>query len=88
MVDKVFEGALETGLGQVSHHRAFKSELPGRVDILQPWTPQTPEKGAWYEAVDRVADQDHRRQMAEHLADRIAGMIGRARIPVVDKDGR
>ncbi|MEM6479474.1 MAG: double-strand break repair helicase AddA, partial [Pseudomonadota bacterium] len=88
VVDKVFEDGPEIGLGQMSHHRAFKDTLPGRVDLLDPWAQEKPEEGEWYEALDRITPKDHRRRLAEDIAERIDAMIGKARIPVIDKDGR
>ena len=88
VVDTVFEQSGHDGLGQQSQHKAFKDQLPGRVDLLDPWEKVGSEKGAWHEAVDRLGDTDHRRQMAEALADRISAMIGSERIPIVDRKGR
>ena len=88
VVDTLFEASDHAGLGQESRHKAFKDQLPGRVDILDPWEKVDPETGAWHEAVDRLGETDHRRQMAEALADRIAKMIGSERIPIIDRLGR
>ncbi|MEM1373457.1 MAG: double-strand break repair helicase AddA [Pseudomonadota bacterium] len=88
VVDTVFTQSGHAGLGQESLHRAFKSELPGRVDVLDPWPSVKTEKGLWYEAVDRLAEADHRRLLAEDIAERVAAMIGTAQIPVVNRHGR
>ncbi|MEM1234009.1 MAG: UvrD-helicase domain-containing protein, partial [Pseudomonadota bacterium] len=88
VVDTVFAQSGQAGLGQESLHKAFKSSLPGRVDVLDPWPSVKAEKGVWYEAVDRLGDRDHRRLLAEDIADRVVEMIGTAQIPVMDRDGR
>ncbi|MEO0486760.1 MAG: double-strand break repair helicase AddA [Pseudomonadota bacterium] len=83
LVDQVFADSDHRGLGQDSHHRAFNSALPGRVDVLDPWEPETPEKSEWYEAVDRIGDTDHRRLLAQDVAQRIAGILAGEQVPQV-----
>ena len=88
VVDRAFEASDHHGLGQDSHHKSFKSELPGRVDLLDPFLPVKSEKPAWNDPLDRVSEADHRRKLAKSVALRIKGMIGTAQIPVIDRDGR
>lgn len=72
LVDTVFDGMAAAGFHKESLHRAFKSDLPGRVDL--------------WPVVEKVDDSDDRewtdpvdRPTAQHqnvlLADRIAGSI-------------
>jgi len=88
VVDGAFKASNHRGLGQESHHLAFKSRLPGRVDILDVFEPVSPEKPVWHEAVDRISDVDHRRLLAEAVAKQIKEMIGTAQIPRIDRDVR
>ncbi len=83
VVDRVFEMSDGAGLGQNSHHIAFKDALPGRVDVLEPTEKVEPvESGHWTDTVDLISDTDERRQLAQGIAQRINGMIGSAVIPV------
>jgi len=88
LVDSVFGGREGSGLGNPPHHVAFKSTMPGRVD-LWPAVPGTenPEPGVWYEPLDQVAKDHHSVVLAERIADWIAGAIGRATIPEDDGSG-
>ncbi len=73
VVDNTFEGREAAGFSPDQTHRAFKSEMPGRVD-LWPHVDRTKdegEEGDWFEPVDRVGAQHH----SVILANRIAGFI-------------
>lgn len=88
LVDMVFAQSGQTGLGGGVRHFAFKSDLPGRVD-LWPAIEKTPdpEPGNWYDPVDRVADNKETVVLANQIADQIAGMIGQATLPEENEGG-
>ncbi|HBS49115.1 MAG TPA: double-strand break repair helicase AddA, partial [Rhodobacteraceae bacterium] len=74
LVDLVFEGHPEAGLGG-EKHIAFKEDLPGRVDlwpVIEP--PEKEEEGHWTDPVDRRGE----RHEAVVLAERVAGFIKQA----------
>ncbi|MDX5402964.1 MAG: double-strand break repair helicase AddA, partial [Rhodobacterales bacterium] len=84
MVDQTFVGRANSGFSVTSRHRAFKSAMPGRVDL---WPaiekPEAPEKGVWYDPVDRRGEQDHMVLLAQRIAQEIRRMIDTGqRIPV------
>lgn len=84
LVDQTFVGKEAAGFAAESLHRAFKSEMPGRVDL---WPvvekPAAPEKGAWFDPVDRRGERDHMVLLAERIAAQIRKMIDqRQPIPV------
>ena len=75
LVDNTFDGREAAGFSQDQTHRAFKSEMPGRVDLwphVEP-TKDDEEEADWYEPVDRIGQRHH----AVVLANRIAGFIDR-----------
>ena len=82
LVDAVFNRRADNGLGSRTHHIAFKSSLPGRVD-LWPVVPktETPDPGNWYDPVDRVAENKETVILAGQIADQIAAMIRNDAIP-------
>ncbi|QJF49712.1 double-strand break repair helicase AddA [Roseobacter ponti] len=75
LVDETFTAEEEAGFG-ADPHRAFKSDLPGRVD-LWPLTPEQEDEDdrAWHEPLDRRGTQHHDVVLARQIADRIADMI-------------
>ena len=83
LVDAVFAGG--GGVGQPPRHVAFKSDLPGRVDL---WAPVLPEDEAaeepdWTDPVDRQAPTDADVLLARRIASEVRAMI-EARTPVVE----
>ncbi len=74
LVDLVFDGRVEAGFGGDGKHRAFKSDLPGRVD-LWPVVEKLDDGDdrVWTDPVDRSCAQHH----TVILANRIAGSIKR-----------
>ena len=76
VVDKVFEGASQAGLGANVSHTAFKGDLPGRVDVwpaVEP--PEKPQKPDWHDPVDLLSDDHHAVVLARAVADEIARMV-------------
>ncbi|AVO38772.1 double-strand break repair helicase AddA [Pukyongiella litopenaei] len=83
LVDLVFEGCDSAGFGADGLHRAFKSDLPGRVD-LWPVVPKSDDgdDGHWADPVDRRSEHHHDVVLANRIARAIANMIGTETIPV------
>ncbi|APZ52556.1 double-strand break repair helicase AddA [Salipiger abyssi] len=73
LVDNTFDGREAAGFSQDQKHRAFKSEMPGRVDLWPHVEPGKEEEDEtdWFEPVDRVGERHH----AVILANRVAGFI-------------
>ncbi|MBB94699.1 MAG: double-strand break repair helicase AddA [Rhodobacteraceae bacterium] len=82
LVDTIFEGQDAAGFAADSQHRAFKSDLPGRVE-LWPVVPKTAdeEDRPWHEPVDRKGSRHHTVILAEQIADRVGAMIGTETLP-------
>ncbi len=76
LVDMVFEGAASAGFASDGKHIAFRTDLPGRVDLwpLVP-KPEKEEKYNWYDPVDRRSATHHDRVLARAMADQIKQMI-------------
>ena len=81
LVDQVFGNGAEMG-SDASHHLAFKSNMPGRVDV---WPTiekvELPDKENWFDPVDELASTDHIVQMAERVADQIQYLIANETLP-------
>ncbi len=89
VVDKTFEATEHHGLGQESDHIAFKSALPGRVDLWEPIeTSDAKDDTPWYDPIDRIANDDPKRVLAEKVADQIQGLLENEALPVAEKDGQ
>ncbi|GHF02283.1 double-strand break repair helicase AddA [Aliiroseovarius zhejiangensis] len=76
--------ALKTrsGLGGDFLHRAFFDTQPGRVDLWPAIEPVSHDEDRdWHDPVDAPSPQDHRVQLAEHIADDIDRMIKTETIP-------
>ncbi|WP_334064690.1 double-strand break repair helicase AddA [Limimaricola cinnabarinus] len=83
-VDATFVGPHREGLGGEVPHRAFKSEMPGRVDL---WPPvEKPEAETeepdWTDPVDRPGETDPAVVLARRIADEIVRMKAEETIPV------
>jgi len=76
LVDLTFGGAAAQGLGGVPEHIAFKTALPGRVDL---WPvvakPEKPEAHPWEAPVDLVGEKDAPVVLARTIAAEIKAMI-------------
>ena len=81
-VDAVFAGDAARGLGDPPRHIAFRTALPGRVDL---WPaipkPDAPEPGDWTDPVDQGAENSETSELARAIAEGIAGMLGQ---PIFD----
>ncbi|MFT4959400.1 MAG: ATP-dependent helicase/nuclease subunit A [Paracoccaceae bacterium] len=84
LVDLVFEDHLDAGFRKDSQHRAFKSDLPGRVDLWPVVTKVDDDaERVWTDPVDRQSQQHHTVILAENIATSIKDMIDNgATIPV------
>ncbi|MEX0348307.1 MAG: double-strand break repair helicase AddA [Paracoccaceae bacterium] len=83
LVDLVFDGQDAAGFRKEAQHRAFKGDLPGRVD-LWPVVEKVEEEEDhdWTDPVDRPGAQHHTVVLAEKIAQEIKAMIeGGATIP-------
>ncbi|MBI6629480.1 double-strand break repair helicase AddA [Pontibaca salina] len=76
LVDLVFEGQGGAGFHKESLHRAFKADLPGRVDL---WPVvekvETDEDRHWTDPLDRPGARHHNVVLAERIAQQIRSMI-------------
>ncbi|WP_413717913.1 double-strand break repair helicase AddA [Silicimonas sp. MF1-12-2] len=81
-VDSVFDAEAGRELDRNMLHRAFHTELPGRVDLwpLAP-KPEMALKPEWYEPVDQTAADDPKVVLADMIAKTIKEMIGTETIP-------
>ncbi|MFD1195155.1 double-strand break repair helicase AddA [Seohaeicola saemankumensis] len=83
LVDQTFVDRDSAGFAG-SLHRAFKADMPGRVDL---WPaiekPAAPEKLDWHDPVDRRGESDHMVLLADRIASEIRRMVDqRVLIPV------
>ncbi|MEL6586202.1 MAG: double-strand break repair helicase AddA, partial [Pseudomonadota bacterium] len=87
LVDRVFNQG--GGVGDAPQHLAFKSDMPGRVDL---WTPIETEKPdhsdrKWFDPVDRPAANDAGLRLAENIAQAVHDMLHDGTM-IPQKDGR
>lgn len=87
LVDLIFENSEGAGFSKESQHRAFKSDLPGRVDL---WPViekvESPDEGDWTDPVDRPSQQHHTVLLAEKIATSIKQMIEKGETLPIDGD--
>jgi ATP-dependent helicase/nuclease subunit A len=85
LVDLVFEGRAEAGFPKESLHRAFKADLPGRVD-LWPLVEKVEDDDDrdWTDPVDRPGARHHTVVLADRIAREIKAMIDRSETVPVD----
>ncbi len=87
VVDMTFTGEKADGLEKAVFHRAFKKNMPGRVD-LWPVIPKTeaakPGPDDWWQPLDQVGEQHHSVLLAHRIATEIQRMIAQETIPVED----
>lgn len=76
LVDLVFGGKTGAGFHKDALHRAFKTELPGRVDLWPLVEKATDaEEQDWTDPVDRPGERHHTVVLAERIAASIKEMI-------------
>ncbi|WP_170760958.1 double-strand break repair helicase AddA [Ruegeria lacuscaerulensis] len=87
LVDILFENRADAGFHKESQHRAFKADLPGRVD-LWPVVEKVEEDddGNWTDPVDRPGARHHNTILAEQVAQSIKTMIDRGE--TIPEDGK
>lgn len=77
-VDATFAGHETSGFTQQEPHRAFKTDLPSRVDL---WPVQekmdNPPKSEWYLPVDRLKPDDPPSLLAQKIVAEMKAMIGK-----------
>lgn len=82
LVDTVFQGDAAQGLGDPPCHIAFRTAMPGRVDIWPPLPePPEPDRGDWTRPVDAPAENAADTQLARAVAGQVRAMIG---TPITD----
>ena len=84
LVDLLFESKEPSGFTRGGQHRAFKSDLPGRVDMW-PFVEETrvEDDRHWTDPVDLPGARHHTVVLAEQIADQIADMLARGEtIPI------
>ncbi|AXI56611.1 double-strand break repair helicase AddA [Sulfitobacter sp. JL08] len=76
LVDKTFDAQGAAGFSKDALHKAFKTDLPGRVD-LWPVVEKSDEseERAWYDPLDQKSEKHHTVVLAEQIARTIRGMI-------------
>ncbi|MCG7572713.1 double-strand break repair helicase AddA [Phaeobacter sp. CNT1-3] len=76
LVDEVFQGRDASGFPAGSEHRAFKDQMPGRVDLWPVVDPsQEDEDTEWETPVDRLGAKHHTVQLADRIAREIRRMV-------------
>ena len=85
LVDQTFDGDEASGFTQREAHKAFKSAMPGRVDL---WPvvekPDAPQEPDWFLPVDIKTPDDPATVLARNVAQSIKDMIG---TPLPSEDG-
>lgn len=76
VVDNTFDGMVQAGFVADEKHRAFKENMPGRVD-LWPLVEKAPTEkdDEWWEPVDRKSEQHHTVLLAKRIANFIRHSI-------------
>ena len=89
LVDRTFTGPLAEGLEREVFHRAFKRDMPGRVDLwpVVEKTKEDEEDRPWHAPVDTVGAKHHDVVLAERIAGEIHRMIREETLPE-KADGR
>lgn len=76
LVDILFENRSDAGFHKEAQHRAFKADLPGRVDLWPVVEKVEDEEGGdWTDPVDRPGSRHHTVILAEQVARSIKDMI-------------
>ncbi|WP_054006761.1 double-strand break repair helicase AddA [Cypionkella psychrotolerans] len=87
VVDETFADRFPKAMGSSVHHLAFKSDLPGRVDL---WPllekSEDPKDENWEDPVDLITDTHHTARLAEQIASHIKALIDAGTQIPVDKE--
>ena len=76
VVDQTFQAHEGSGFAPEQKHRAFKTDLPGRVDLWPVVAPMAHQKNTeWQRPVDLLGQESHLVQLAEEVARSIEQMI-------------
>lgn len=76
LVDRTFDDSLKAELGGDVRHRAFKTAMPGRVELWPAIVPvNDPDQGEWFDPVDLISDEHPAARLAADIAARIRQMI-------------
>lgn len=76
LVDKTFPPQLHPALGGPSQHLAFRSSMPGRVEIWPPIPPASnPADDDWSNPVDLVTSEHHAASLGRQVAERIGQIL-------------
>lgn len=88
VVDNTFVRHRTEGLEKEVFHRAFKDQMPGRVDMWPPVEPAEKEPPTdWTDPVDRVSEAHHDVKLANTIAQQIKSMIGQPIPEEIDNSG-
>ena len=82
LVDTCFSEDAQPGFAKQAQHIAFKSDLPGRVD-LWPFREKAEkqEENVWYDPVDRLSPTHHDLLLARDVAEHIKHLMDTETIP-------
>ncbi len=85
LVDRVFSSDIGLGMGGRVEHHAFKSNLPGRID-LWPWesASDNPDPTKWNDPIDVVGADHHSVRLARRLAGFISQQLTSGQITTID----
>ena len=76
VVDETFADRFPKAMGSSVHHLAFKSDLPGRVDL---WPllekSEDPKDENWEDPIDLISETHHTARLAEKIAKHIKDLI-------------
>lgn len=91
LVDASFPEERRAGMGDALTHRAFKSDLPGRVE-LWPWEAkheggQSAFDKQWFDPVDVLGEDHHFTRLARKLAEYVQDRIAHGQITQTGPDG-
>lgn len=87
LVDLTFAHRPDNGLRGATHHRAFKPDLPGRVDLWPLVEPEdAPERAPWYDPTPRQEVTPPKVLLARKIARRIRNMIETETIPEENRE--
>ena len=87
LVDQTFQGDMAEGLGDRIEHLAFKSDMPGRVDLWPVIEPSDkPEERDWDDPIDLKGRTNNKVILATQIATQIRHMINHETLPVKGRD--